>query len=81
MIMKKNSKEMVLKLAQNAYNNGDADFDLIPKKAALLVIDMQDEFVKPKWTPWWVPDATQQVQKIKRLIQKCREKEIPVISR
>ena len=52
---------------------------LDPKHTALLVIDMQDEFVKPHWTPDWVPEATRQVPRIKRLIEHCREKHIPVI--
>lgn len=72
-------EETVLGLARNAYTNGDAAFDLIPEKSALLVIDMQDEFVKPKWTPFWVPDATKQVPRIKGLIQRCHERNVPVI--
>ncbi len=73
------TEEQVLALARNAYRNGDPDFDIDPQKCALLVIDMQDEFVKPHWTPDWVPDATRKVPKIKKLIQSCRKKKIPVI--
>ncbi len=62
------TEEQVLALARNAYRNGDPDFDIDPEKCALLVIDMQDEFVKPHWTPDWVPDATRKVPKIKKLI-------------
>jgi nicotinamidase-related amidase len=46
---------------------------------ALLVIDMQDEFVKPHWTPFWVPDATRIARRVRRLIDFCRNKNIPVI--
>lgn len=77
--MKEYEEELVLQLARNAYTNGDAEFDLIPEKSALLIIDMQDEFVKPKWTPWWIPAATNQVSKIRDLIQKCHERDVPVI--
>ena len=69
----------VLELVKESYERGDAGFDIIPEKCALLVIDMQDEFVKPNWTPYWVPDATRQVPQIKDLIEQCRLKDIPVI--
>lgn len=69
----------VLNLARKAYNEGDVQFDTVPNKCALLVIDMQDEFVKPHWSPDWVPEATKQVPRIKRLIEHCRSKNIPVI--
>lgn len=61
------------------YENGQPMFDIIPSKCALLVIDMQDEFVKPNWTLFWVPEATKQVPKIKRMIEYCRTKNIPII--
>ncbi|MHA1905511.1 MAG: cysteine hydrolase family protein [Candidatus Thorarchaeota archaeon] len=54
-------------------------FEIVPEKCALLVIDMQDEFVKPHWSPDWVPEATRQVPRIKKLIEQCRSKGIPVI--
>jgi nicotinamidase-related amidase len=40
---------------------------------------MQDEFVKPGWTKYWVPDATRIVPQVARLIAKCRELGVPVI--
>ncbi len=73
------TEEQVLDLARRAYKEGSASFDVIPEKCALLVIDMQDEFVKPRWTLDWVPEATRQVPRIKRLIEHCRKKGIPVI--
>jgi isochorismate hydrolase len=48
----------VLELAQKAYNESTANFLIIKEKCVLLVIDMQDEFVKPHLTPCWVPEAT-----------------------
>ena len=73
------TEQDVIHLARNAYNEGDAKFGIVPEKCALLVIDMQDEFVKPHWAPDWVPVATRQVPRIKRLITHCRSKNIPVI--
>ena len=73
------TEKEVLHLAKRAYNEGDAHFEIVPEKCALLVIDMQDEFVKPHWSPDWVPDATRQVPRIKELIEYCRSIEVPVI--
>ena len=75
----KYTEEIVLKVAKDAYQNGDVKFDIHPEKCALLVIDMQDEFVKPEWSPDWVPEATKQVPRIKKLIDLCREINIPII--
>ena len=73
------TEEQVLKLARQAYSEGDAGFEIETGKCALLVIDMQDEFVKPYWSPDWVPEATRQVPRIKKLIDHCRTLDIPVI--
>lgn len=47
--------------------------------ALLSVIDMQDEFVKSGWTPYWVPEATRQVPRIKTLIAHCQGKDTVII--
>ena len=73
------SEEEVVRLARGAYESGQAAFSVETADCALLVIDMQDEFVKPNWTPFWVPEATKQVPRIKRLIEHCRSRNIPVI--
>ncbi|KKM01663.1 hypothetical protein LCGC14_1792170 [marine sediment metagenome] len=73
------SEQDVYNLSRKAYNEGNAQFEIITDKCALLVIDMQNEFVKPHWSPDWVPEATRQVPRIKRLIEHCRNKNIPVI--
>lgn len=73
------TEEYVLQLAQDAYEHGTATFDIVAAQCALLVIDMQEEFVKPGWSPSWVPEATRQVPRIKALIDCCRAKNIPVI--
>ena len=73
------TEEFVLQLARKAYTQGDAQFEIKPDNCALLVIDMQDEFVKPHWSPDWVPEATKQVPRIKNLIEHCRSRNVPVI--
>jgi nicotinamidase-related amidase len=73
------TEEEVLFLSRRAYDKGNASFEIAPEKCALLVIDMQDEFVKPHWAPDWVPEATRQVPRIKILIEYCRKCLIPVI--
>jgi nicotinamidase-related amidase len=73
------SEEQVLQYAKEAYRSGDAKFAIKKDKCALLVIDMQDEFVQPHSTPYWIPEATRQVPLIKKLIAACRHHAIPVI--
>jgi nicotinamidase-related amidase len=72
------SEQEVRRLAEAAYSENPS-FSINPEKTALLVIDMQDEFVRPHWTPFWVPQATRIVGRVKRLLEFCRDKEIPVI--
>lgn len=73
------SEADVLRFAESAYREGRARFDPEPTDCALLVIDMQDEFVRPGWTPFWVPAATRQVPLLSRLIACCRSRTVPVI--
>lgn len=73
------TEEHVRRLAKTAYERGEATFDFVREECALLVIDMQDEFVKPHWTPDWVPEATRQVPRIRRLLEHCRSRRVPVI--
>ncbi len=73
------TERQVVEWARQAYASGSAAFEIRREKCALLVIDMQDEFVKPHWTPDWVPEATRQVPRIKKLIEDCRRIDVPVI--
>lgn len=72
------TERQVLEIAKRAYERNPS-FEVMPERCALLVIDMQDEYVRPGWSPGWIPEATRQVPRIKRLIEKCREIKIPVI--
>jgi nicotinamidase-related amidase len=73
------SENEVLELARRAYKAGEATFQIAAARCALLAIDMQDEFVKPGWTPYWVPEATKRIPTIGHTIEICRQLEIPVI--
>lgn len=73
------SEDEVLRLARKAYTEGEASFAIEASNCALLVIDMQEEFVRPGWTPFWIPEATRQVPRIKSLIEGCRRYQIPII--
>jgi nicotinamidase-related amidase len=49
-----------------------------PKKVALLVIDMENDFVKPG-APMQVPMAYEMIPNVKKLLEVCREKGVTVI--
>jgi len=73
------TEDEVLALAERAYRHGAAGVPLVPDRTALLVIDMQDEFVRPGWTPYWVPAATRQVPPLAGLVAACRARGVPVV--
>jgi nicotinamidase-related amidase len=69
----------VLELARGVYDSGQASFPLDLRRAALLLIDMQDEFVKPGWAPTWVPNATRMVPRLAGVLAAARAAEIPIV--
>lgn len=73
------TEDEVVALARRAYRQRTAQFQLLPDRAALLVVDMQDEFVRPGWTPYWIPQATRQVPRLARLLATCRARGVPVL--
>ena len=73
------TEEWVLAEARRQYDEGRAQIDVDPGRTALLVVDMIDEFVRPQWCPYWVPDATRQVPAIRRLIDVFHEASLPVV--
>jgi nicotinamidase-related amidase len=52
-------------------------FEIKPEETALIVVDMQEDFVNPG-NPMCVPEAYRMVPRIKALVEACREKQIPV---
>jgi nicotinamidase-related amidase len=73
------SEDVVRARAQEQYRNGRAKTEIEIGATALVVIDMLDEFVKPEWSPFWVPEATRQVPRIRGLIDAFHEADMPVI--
>lgn len=73
------TEEQVLLMAQSAYRSGQATFDVDWRRAALLLIDMQLEFVLPGHTPYWVPEATRIVPRLASLLDAARRVGMPVI--
>jgi nicotinamidase-related amidase len=69
----------VLALARAACTEGQASFPLDLRRAALLVIDMQEEFVRPGWAATWVPDATRMVPRLAAVLAAARGAELPVV--
>jgi len=76
---KRFSKQEVLSRAQEQYNGGRAAIEVEPGATALVVVDMIDEFVAPEWSPFWVPDATEQTPRIAALVDTFHQAELPVI--
>lgn len=60
-------RQQVQEMTSRAYES-DASFQVTAESSALLVIDMQDEFVRPEWTPYWVPAGSRQIPGVKQLI-------------
>ncbi|MEV5986919.1 isochorismatase family cysteine hydrolase [Streptomyces sp. NPDC052051] len=73
------TEEWVTARARTAYDQGQATFEIRPERSALLVVDMQDEFVRPGWSPYWVPAATRMAPRLRRLVRHCRDVDVPVI--
>jgi len=69
----------ILSKAKRDYEKGEASIKINPRKTALIVVDMLDEFTKPNLTPSWIPDATKQLPKIRDLIDTCRRVGVQVI--
>jgi nicotinamidase-related amidase len=73
------TEEWILQRAEQQYRESQASIEVDPGHTALVVVDMIDEFVKPNWCPYWVPDATRQVPAINRVIDSFHESKAPVI--
>ena len=53
-------------------------FELKREEAALIVVDLQEDFVNPN-NSMCVPEAYRQIPRVKTLIEACRELGVPVI--
>jgi nicotinamidase-related amidase len=69
----------VVDLFEKIYETDKSDrFPILANESALLIVDMQNDFVAPN-APLWCPEARRQLPKIKRLISVCRTIRVPVI--
>jgi nicotinamidase-related amidase len=73
------TEDTVLATARSQYEQGRASMEVEAGTTALVIVDMLDEFVKPGWSPFWVPDATRQAPRIRELIDAFHEADMPVI--
>jgi len=74
------SEEWVRERGRRLYDDSEAQFDLAaPGPSALIIVDMIDEFVKPNWSPYWVPQATAAVPRIRSVIDAFHDVGWPVI--
>jgi nicotinamidase-related amidase len=73
------TEEMITANAAIAYSEGEAAMNIVAGRTALLVIDMIDEFVRPGWTPYWVPEATRQVPRIREIRDAFHAAGAPVV--
>jgi nicotinamidase-related amidase len=73
------SEDDVRRFAERGYRDGVAAVPVVAARSALIVVDMQNEFVRPRWSPYWIPGATAIVPTIAQMIKKCRAVDVPVI--
>lgn len=73
------TEEIIAAEAARQYQHGVARMQVIPGRTALVIVDMIDEFVRPNWTPYWIPQATAQVPAIRAVSRAFREAGAPVI--
>jgi nicotinamidase-related amidase len=71
-------EEESIRHSSKDYKRNVSAFEFKIEECALIVVDMQNDFVRPD-APLWIPEATRQVPTIKKLIQNCRELKVPVI--
>lgn len=67
------------RLARAQYRRGDAGFALDPARTALVLIDMQEEFVTERGGPYRVPEAARRVPAMRRLLDGFRARGLPVL--
>lgn len=73
------TEEIIAAQAAHQYRHGVARMHVVPGRTALVIIDMIDEFVRPNWTPYWIPAATAQAPAIRAVSRAFREARAPVI--
>jgi nicotinamidase-related amidase len=69
----------IRELAKSQYDSPRPAPQLDPAHTAIVVVDMIDEFVKPHWSPYWIPDATRQAPLIRGTVDTCRQEGVMVV--
>jgi nicotinamidase-related amidase len=73
------TEQVIAAEAARQYEHGVAAMEVTPGRTALVIVDMIDEFVRPNWSPYWIPEATAQVPVIRAVSQAFRRAGAPVI--
>jgi nicotinamidase-related amidase len=73
------TEQVIAAEAARQYEQGVAAMEVTPGRTALVIVDMIDEFVRPNWSPYWIPEATAQVPVIRAVSQAFRQAGAPVI--
>ncbi len=71
-------EEEILERAAHQYETSNPDFPINHGKTALLVIDLQEGFVATG-ARMWTPGNLRIMPRVKTLLERCRELEVPVI--
>jgi nicotinamidase-related amidase len=72
-------EEKIYNEAQNEYYGKRKQWTIDPKKAALLIIDLQNDFCDPEKGAFWLPANTKMMPRMKKMLQFCRDHDIPPI--
>lgn len=69
-----------IQMIEDGYRSGDRHFtfEIKPEECALIVVDLQEDFVDPA-KPMCVPEAYRQIPRVKTLIAGCRDLGVPVV--
>lgn len=73
------TEEEIAAVARSQYENPSTMPVIDPATTALVVVDMIDEFVRPRWSPYWIPDATRQAPLIRRVVDAFHRENAKVV--
>ena len=71
-------EEDIYNEAQKEYYGKRKQWTIDPKKAALVVIDLQVDFCDPEKGRFWLPANTKMMPRMKKMLEFCREHDIPI---
>ncbi len=69
----------IARMVRRQYESGDAGFEIAAHRSALILIDMQEEFVSRAGGPFFVAEAARRLPRVIRLLEACRQRGIPVV--